>query len=475
MSQNSNADMLVGCLLRSPELRRRALAAAGKLALFDTVKHPEHAALWAAIQKMNAFLDDDEPVPLLHLRKELEDSLAREPRKEILEAALALAEGCDAIDPAEIKAEIGMAYLEPFQVAAEKAAMMSKLERAFTRDDLLKMINASAESLENKGESEVNVIETPLMDPVRFMPTSIRYPMGVRWIDQLSFGGHCDGEVVGVLGPTGGGKTLTATQMQMSQALMKNHSLLVLYEQSLEGDVSERLYCQLFGDKDLDFFRNTSPRDWPAEDKARYRELREDFGKYVHVLDFAKGRQGMNGVRDIADAVQVLAEAGRAPRLLIIDWLWPAVRRYCIAHDIGLEKMRAWASAFIDDLKQLTVRTEGMTSVLFHQLNTDTSRASPARIPTVTDAYELRDFSYMLDACYVIGNRDRESNVMWLATDKNRRGAPQAILGKMHGARGRIDPAEGMVYDAREGFVPAEADDESGEMPPVRHAPDDYR
>lgn len=473
MDQHSEADALITCLLRNAELRSRAVATAGALSLFDPVKHPGHGAVWDAVRKIHTFLEEDKIVPLFHLRTELTNKLGSSDKEELLNEAMVLVDMAEEVDPEEVVFEVGLRYFETFHVAAAKQDMMAKLTKAYSKEDLLKMVNNTASGLEAHTIGEDTVIESPLLDPVKFMPTSIKKPTGVRWIDQLSMGGHADNEVIGILGPTGGGKTLTATQLQMSQALRKQHALLVLYEQPLEGDVAERLYCQLFNDRDIDFFRNIPPKAWPKEDKKRYQQLSEQFGRYVHVLNFAKGKQGMNGVKDITDAVVALQEAGQPPNILIIDWLWPAVRRYCIAHNIGLDKTRMWASAFIDDLKCLTTRTPGMTTVLFHQLNTDMSRASPAKLPVVTDAYEMKDISYMLDACYVIGNRDRETNVMWLATDKNRRGAPQSILGKMNGARGYIEPAPNMVYDARAGFVPAD-DNKISDDGDIAAPPDDY-
>lgn len=473
MEQHSEADALITCLLRNAELRSRAVATAGTLSLFDLVKHPGHATVWDAIRKLHTFLEEDKIVPLFHLRTELTNRLGSPDKEELLNEAMVLVDMAEEVAPEEVVFEVGLRYFETFHVAAAKQDMMAKLTKAYSKEDLLKMVNTTASGLESPAIGEDTIIESPLLDPVRFMPTTIKRPTGVRWIDQLSFGGHSSSEVIGILGPTGGGKTLTATQLQMAQALRKQHALLVLYEQPLEGDVAERLYCQLFNDRDVDFFRNTPPKMWPAEDKKRYQQLGEQFGQYVHVLNFAKGKQGLNGVKDITDAVVALQEAGKTPTMLIIDWLWPAVRRYCISHNIALDKMRMWASAFIDDLKCLTARTPGMETFLFHQLNTDMSRASPAKLPVVTDAYEMRDISFMLDACYVIGNRDRETNVMWLATDKNRRGAPQSILGKMNGGRGRIEPAPNMVYDARAGFVPADDAKTTG-GDDAAEPPDDY-
>jgi hypothetical protein len=43
-----------------------------------------------------------------------------------------------------------------------------------------------------------------------------------------------------------------------------------------------------------------------------------------------------------------------------------------------------------------------------------------------------------MEHCYVIGNRDKETQVMWLGNDKARSGVPQFITGQMNGSMGII-------------------------------------
>ena len=457
-----NADTLVVCLVHNTPLRNRVMEIASRLDLFDPLVLPTHALIWDVLRKAYSVVGQTGVITPFHVSESVREQ-GGEP--ETVEEALQLMEAAREVDPSEVVEEIGLRYFEQFHVGAAKRDMLKKLSQAYTREDLMAMINNEQQRLDRATVTDEVSVEHPLMDPVRFMPTSIKIPTGVRWIDHLSFGGHSTGEVVGILAPTGGGKTLTATQLLMAQAWRHNHALLATYEQPLSGDIAERIYCQAFNDRSVDFFRNTPPHLWSREDKIRYAELRDQFGKYLHVLDFAKGRQGGNGVQDLRDAVEALEEINQKPTYLLIDWLWPAARRYCIAHGIPLETgMRARAQAIIADLKVVCTE-KSLIGLIFHQLNTELSRASPARIPVVTDAYELKDFSFMLDACYVIGNRDKESQVMWLGTDKNRRGAPQHVLGKMDGARGRIELAQGVVYDARQGFIPAEQAKAAAKVP----------
>ena len=91
--------------------------------------------------------------------------------------------------------------------------------------------------------------------------------------------------------------------------------------------------------------------------------------------------------------------------------------------------------------------------VIFHQLNTQMNRASPNKKPVITDAMNLRNFSFLMDVCYIIGNRAKDTNVMWLLTDKNRRSGPKEILGRLVGDYCRIEEASGMIQDNRGRFV----------------------
>lgn len=448
---NQSADTLAVCLMNHAGMLRRAVDTAGDLELFDSMTAPSHALVWEILCKLQRAAGEGR-VTHYHLSAGIREKGGDQ---EVVKTALELVDDARALAEEEIVEEIGNKYFEEFRIRAVKRDMLRKLSQAFTEKDMVEMINHGQKQLTQSVVSDELVIEHPLMDPVRFMPTSIKLPTGVRWLDYLSFGGHSAGETVGILGPTGGGKTVTATELLMSQAWRYNHSLLVLYEQPLSGDIAERIYCQAFGDRDVDFFRETPPAKWSDADKVRYRELRDQFGKYVNVVDFSKGKQGLNGVADIAACVDALIDANRKPTYVIVDWLWPAIRRFCIHHSIPLDKMRAWASNYIDEFKQLNA-TRGTIGVVFHQLNTEKSRASPSIIPVVTDAYELRDFAFMLDAAYVIGNRDKNNNVMWLGTDKNRRGQPQSVLGHLDGAKGHITLAKNMVFDARAGFIAAD-------------------
>jgi hypothetical protein len=209
----------------------------------------------------------------------------------------------------------------------------------------------------------------------------------------------------------------------------------------------------MFDDRDIDFFRRVRPENWPREDKERWRHLAKDIGNSVLTVDFSgKNATGCNGVQDIIEVLDTLQQANTMPEFVVVDWLWPMVTRYCSLHGIPSDNYRHVAFSIIDQLKQLAQKYN-VVVVLMHQLNTAMARANPNTIPTATDAAEIKSFPNLVDICFVVGNRDKQTNVMWLCTDKNRSGQPQNLLGRMLGARGVIELASNIEVDFRGRFV----------------------
>jgi len=451
MPSIDTADTLMVCVLRSPPFRGIALERMGRLKPFDPLLYPAHRILWDTIERLHPLIPKDKPISQFHVEAELKEKFGDD-QQDVVNTIKALFLMAEAIAPEEIEESVAVAYLDEFRVLAIKKEVNSRLTEVYTHEDLMAMINKSCKDYATVDASDNLIIEQPLLDPLRYMPTSIKLPTGIRWMDHLSYGGHSRGELVGLLAPTGGGKTLTATSLLIAQAKRKQHALLLTYEQPIAGDLTERLYCRMFDDRPIDFFRNTSPKDWCAEDKARYNELKTIMANYVHVTDFTRGSNGANGVMDVEDSINALIKANMGPTYVLVDWLWPMVTRYCVLRNIDLKQARLVAGSFMDELGQLAKRTTAIILV-FHQLGTAAARANPSSIPVVTEAMEVRNFAFMTDLCYVVGNRDLESHVMWTGTDKNRRGAPQHILSRMDGARGVIEPANDMVSDLRGRFV----------------------
>lgn len=482
MPTKDEADYLVASLALFAPLRLSAITRCGDLQLFDPLVFPAQAMIWEVITRMNDVSPDK--IGVVAIACELKSRNNQSADHEALEEALNLLnEMLELADDAFIEA-YAEKILSAFLAQAKKADIVKRLQEAKNIDELSRAVNDSAEDVAGMMTEGEPDIEMPLLDPDTYMPQLEKIPTGVDWIDYLSGGGHCPGEMIGILGPQGGGKTLTATSILVAQAKRERNALLITYEQGTPGDVSHRLFTRLLDDADGDllrdyngslypelrgkrvdvsFFRKYNRRQWPQAVTDRYNELIGRYGRYVTTLDFSKAidprsnkLNGTKGVADIDAAVQWYRNHDRKVTYLIIDWLWPAVTRWFYNQsDKRLSDELKCATQFVYNLKQLTER-EGLITIVFHQLDNEHARAAPNVQPNVTHALNMHSFSQVMQHCYVIGNRDKETDVMWLGNDKARTGVPQYILGKMDGAMGVIERTDG--YELSRGrFLPKDS------------------
>lgn len=456
MMNKDDADLLVLAILKLPILRQTAINKAKEFALFDELMFTEHSMIWNVVKDLASAVEIDSEIPLIYVENELKKRFVNAGKDTALTSALELTGIAGQAEAADlVNFNLASKILDAFCVAGAKSIWINKLQQLHSASELSNFINQVNTTVTDIQTTKAAEISMPLLHPEMFLVTSKRDPIGVSILDELSEGGHSKGETVGIMAPTGGGKTTLAINCVMEQGIRAQHVALFTYEQGIKGDISERLYCLMFGDRPIDFFRNNKPSEWSAEDIAIYKEKANKIGKYVHVIDYAdKKDQGYNGIQDIRGVVTKLSEQGCLPRYIIIDWLWPMLMRYCAGHNIPAKEdtYRTLATMFFNDLSQLT-KEFGLTAITFHQLATDVSRASASYKPKVTDAMGFRSFAYLQDVCYLIGNRDKQTNVCWALTDKSRRGQCKEMLVRLNGEYCRFEKATGMIQNSRGRFV----------------------
>ena len=491
MATREEADYLVASVMMLPDVRTSAMKSLGGAPLFDPLLHPSHAMIWDGVVKLAGVSENSEISPV-SLACEIKSANTSPNQAETLNEALEFLHDLSVeVKPGDLSPVYAGKILEAFVVEAKKALFIAKLSDIDDLSGLSSFTEDTVREVSQIAYTGAPTIESPLDDPEKFMPEQTPLPTGIDWIDYLSGGGHCEGETIGVLGPTGGGKTLTATSMIIARCKRESHTLLVTCEQNVAGDVSTRLYTRLLDDMngdllrdykdplhpdlegarvDVSFFRKYPYRSWPKVVKDRYQELKAKYSKYLHVVDFSAEidltdpkPQGMQGVKDIDLTLDTLEKQGKHVEFLLVDWLWPAVDRWFSYGNVTKRFSNRLEAAFqyIMELKQITTKRKTVT-FLFHQLDTAHTRASAQTQPNCADAWNIKSFAMMLSHCYVIGNRDKESQVMWLGNDKARTNLPQYILGKMDGAMGVIERTDG--YELSRGrFVPKGTGDNPAE------------
>lgn len=496
MPSRDEADYLIASAMMLPDIRASAIRSLSGTRLFDELLFPAHAMIWDGLVKISDVTGDG-VISAASVACEIKSANTSPNQTETLNDALALLQELSTeVGPGDLSAALAGRILEAFVVDAKKALYIQKLGSISDLGQLSSFMDDSIRDVSQISRTGTPDIESPLDDPEAFMPEQVLIPTGVDWIDYLSGGGHMEAETIGVLGPTGGGKTLTATSMLISRCKHESHTLLVTGEQNVKGDVSTRLYTRLLDDMngdllrdykdplhpeltgarvDVTFFRKYPYRAWPKVVKDRHAELKAKYSQYLHTVDFSaeidltKAKpQGMQGVKDIDITLETLEKQGNPVKFLLVDWLWPLVDRWFTYGNVSKRFANRLEAAFqyIMELKQITVK-RNLVTFLFHQLDTAHTRASAQTQPSCADAWNIKSFAMMLSHCYVIGNRDKDSQVMWLGNDKARTNLPQYIMGRMDGAMGVIERTDGYelsrgrFVEKGKGDAPSDADDAS--------------
>jgi len=246
-------------------------------------------------------------------------------------------------------------------------------------------------------------------------------------------------EIHGLLGPTGGGKTVNVTNIATRQLKEFRNVMIALYEQALEEDVEQRILSNLAG-VSMDELRDRNECDISQRVRDKIETVCAQYVDRLVVLDMIGEDAGNGGVEELkAQIAEEKRETGFEPDLLIIDWLGEMVMRYDGLGNSDAAYRRC-CEKFMSELVQFKEDT-GYAILVVHQTNTHAQSLSPASKPNKTMAHEFRSFANKCDTCCVLGTMDRDEQVCWFVPDKSRRSnAPDRII-KLDGAYMRFSDA----------------------------------
>lgn len=294
-----------------------------------------------------------------------------------------------------------------------------------------------------------------------------RKPTGAAWFDTLMGGGLAQGkEVLGMMAPPGGGKTMGAVQIASELAMSREHVLIFSYETEFEPEYSTRFYSYM-GNIPRDRINGRSLDELNPNDRKRLDEVLREYGEFLHPMDMVgqAGELGAgNGLMDVQSALRRLRSRGIRPALVIIDQLLPMVDRYIAKIGEKQDNRRTIIQNTTYDAVGLCSDFE--TNLLFlHQLDTKAMVKHYSHRPSFGDAAECKSFAYWLNFCIAFGTRD-DKGCMWATSSKARGAAPQDIIVQMNGEHNRIDYTEDrFTLEGRdfidtfqdEGVVPSES------------------
>lgn len=290
------------------------------------------------------------------------------------------------------------------------------------------------------------------------------HPTGISFFDEYMDGGHAPGEVNGILGPFGVGKTTVAVQLAVEQCRYWHDRELELGEDG--GQVYFFTYEQraseirkkaisyaahihmdtmnVFTNEDtlsrrgnlkpyeIEGNRRGSDRDMnPPGEYERYLDIKEMLKARLRIVDLSgcsRKRMGDGYVDEIAAVLEdQVVRHGSKPRCVIVDHVWLAAYRHLQAQNLDERKLRHFITMFGDATK-LRVAERFSTPVwLLHQYNGDANKANPGKLLHHTQAAESSSFAMPLSYVFCIGVKDKNSNTAQMVCTKSRRSAGEAL------------------------------------------------
>ena len=267
-----------------------------------------------------------------------------------------------------------------------------------------------------------------------------KIPTGVDFIDRALGGGQNPGQVYGLLGPIGVGKSTLGAMIAAEGALMQtlhtrdveregvwvfvtlelnSRSILdmaVSHIAKLDRTVLQRIYfpsdlCQL-------------SRDFSSITDEQLRRI-DELLRHLHIIHISNEcfRSEAAPVQTIRNRLNDLTSVSG----IVIDYAGTAVSQYIELHGLHERNASRLLQEFLADCRSLLARHYSCPVWVIQQLNGTASSRSASALQSHLDASNCRHFGDNLDACFVLGTQDPVSKCFEVHCSKAAQ-APQFTL-----------------------------------------------
>ena len=440
--------LLLGAMLEHKGLAQEACEKLSGYPLFDNLIDPASAFLWSAMSELIKSTGEP-PTPFLFSQEvfsRLELMRMGADKEEAIRSAVNL---LVSFQKGQITITVGRKLLRDAVSESMRSSWFNAATKLNNVEEMKRHVNKLSRDITALESSNKSLGSKVMLHPEQFLVKTIRRPLGMPVWDLVFGGGLAAGEVVGLLGPTGGGKTAFSVGAVCESALRGEHAHLYTFEQDAKGDVAERLACYMTGLPITDFrdkgWHELEPHVYP-----RYCETVNTYGHYVDIVDLSQAGQ-TGGIDEIERHVEQAYDNGEGPKIMIIDWLGAMVRRYAaLTNDKNESPYRFLAPKIIDMVRAICKRFD-MAAIITHQLSMDAQARSPHNKPQSSEALEFKSFPIYMDTCFALGTQDKKERVGWLVADKNRRGATGDRLIRLDGLHMRFHDAFGDYVEDHRG------------------------
>jgi hypothetical protein len=308
--------------------------------------------------------------------------------------------------------------------------------------------------------------EVRLIDPIMEIQNNLVeediIPFGVDFLDEVLDGGTTKGEMIGILAPSGGGKTSLALQIIYTQLLAGKHILHISTEQGLKGDITRRL-CMMLTGQDRNVFKGASFAALEPSVQQTIKTCQERLKGLYHFWDFKNDKHSFDSAEALFNPIRQLQERGMFPDLIILDW-WGNMKDALEANTFQTADnsgQRRFSRNLLTEIRR-GAEDYGVVPVIFHQLSGEASAKSSTSIPSTHSAQEDKNFNNMFDYCFAISQRDSDE-IATLNVDKARGAARTKVAIQLDARSGvwrKPSKEDSYIQDAEN-----EEDDGWGEPP----------
>lgn len=325
----------------------------------------------------------------------------------------------------------------------------------YNPSNLPNMLKSIAEKELKLATVRVNPISNAFPEGWKPKPLKL-VPVCIDFLDAF-MKGQAGGEVYGLLGPTGVGKTLLGIKIVVEGAFYQQrtyvnntkemgHWYYVTYESPIDPDIRLRTVSYaavvaqdvLFEGLELSTTNNLKQYElarWKTAiqtgqkilgEQERINAIIPKLQQNLWFMDLSGALvdspgTGSNGVDEIADFLAGEQDSGKRIAGIVIDYVKIAVERQMAAEGVSTSELRHYVAGYGDRAKQKLAMRFNCPVWLLHQLTGEANMRSPTSKQHHAMAAEAKNFADNLWYCFNLGTKDQESSCCQLSCSKERR------------------------------------------------------
>lgn len=237
-----------------------------------------------------------------------------------------------------------------------------------------------------------------------------RLPTYISWFDsRVSSPGPVRGGCMGIIAPTGGGKTSLGIQLAVEQSLSQQYSALILVEE-WSRSVQRRILACATNIPTNKIEQAGDDLEKVIHDMRLDRELilakREAVDNYMHVLDMTSE----GDCQTVRNELQLFKQQQKLPNYLYLDWAGELADRVMALMPEYRDNKRGAISYICDETAKWAKEFDIFTAVS-QQMDAETAQKGPFAKSNEYCAMDCRAFAVRQKYCMVLNPKDENTGI----------------------------------------------------------------